>query len=232
MYIPSYGSLYPELPWFYQNVHWCIIPFEVDPAIWDKFILKPLKQWFEKSSIVQVFAASYSTSAVGSYAEVGIMFPARYGDIKGASFAGMYVNNVPAICAGRELFGIPKKWAEVTFEKDQHSIFIAVKDKNMVLIEATLTLDDMSKVKTLPADPRLQVRETIMPDGSGFDTQHVLRMDFNYYELIEKRTGKARLKFGESEGNPLGLLEPHSVNGGIYGRANFDMSHGVILNLK
>jgi acetoacetate decarboxylase len=74
------------------------------------------------------------------YLEMGIGVPASFSDTAGQYAVYLYLDKAGAIVPGREIYGWPKKDAEISFTEDKEGITAQVVRDGVVLADAGLHL--------------------------------------------------------------------------------------------
>ncbi len=240
MPMPSHSPLYPPLPHQYRGVRWLTIVCEVDEARVAPLLPAPLEGAGAPNGRlrVEVFAGHYKETPYGEYTEAGVIVPSRYHDVLGQSFLFLYLDNVGAICAGRELIGFPKKDGDVTFSRagDRVRGTVVRGGHELLRVEADLVRDAerAPQVERLPLGPRLQVREIPRADGPGFDLRQVFRkdMDLDMLRVHERLTGHGRAVLSDGPDDPIGQLAPLDVLGAVYVALDFGLASSQVLHTE
>lgn len=241
MAMPQRFPLYPPIPRRYRDVQWCAVIAEMETARLRPFIPDPLEPLPLAKSVVEVFVAHYGVSENGSYNEAGLLVPCRFGEVSGQTFAVLYLDSVPPLCAGREILGFPKKDGHVHFRRealanDQIRVEGRVWRSGVEILSMSCVFESSSApeagvAQRLPLGPRLQVRDIPSGDRPGLDSRTVFRKDFapDAYRVREKRHGRGSLVLQDAPGDPLGALRPFTVIGAMYVVADFDLPYSEVL---
>jgi acetoacetate decarboxylase len=123
---PAYGPL----PTVYRNVLFNYVYFTVDPASIEVLLPAPLTPCEEglcaAFSIKVPFSSSY-----GAFDEMGVVVQAVFKGKKIFYLPALFLNNDSAIAAGREIYGSPKKYADIEL-KENAGIYTGTCRKNGV----------------------------------------------------------------------------------------------------
>ena len=154
--MPHQCGLFPPPPYQYPQMRAIISLFQTPLEIKKKYIppdFKPLRT----SDVL--FITEYADTTIGPYNESLIMLTCRHKQKMGLFVLNIYVTTDDALCAGREIWGYPKKIADINLS--------ALKDKK---VQGSLTrrgvkfLDMEIEVSDEPPklDPKATL-ESLMP---------------------------------------------------------------------
>ena len=116
--MPLSSPAYPRGPYRFVNREFFIITYETDMEALRAVVPEPLEVI---DPIVRYeFIRMPDSNGFGSYTESGQVIPVRYKGEMGGYVHSMYLDDLPPIVGGRELWGFPKKLATVslTVESD------------------------------------------------------------------------------------------------------------------
>lgn len=108
--IPSIAPLYPDPPIEYRDAR-MIVAFVEGSA--PASVLPPLLEPTPSPTRFVVFA-DYPDTTIGPYREVVVLVSATHRGQPGLFCPLIYVTSDAALCAGREVWGFPKKLADIT----------------------------------------------------------------------------------------------------------------------
>lgn len=106
--MPIHSPAYPAPPNRFNNREYFIITYETDPAALKKVVPYPLK--VGEPVVKYEFIRMPDSSGLGDYTESGQVIPVEFNGTRGLFVLSMYLDNEPAILAGREIWGFPKKY--------------------------------------------------------------------------------------------------------------------------
>jgi acetoacetate decarboxylase len=106
--MPVNRPAYPAPPNRFKNREYFIITYETDPAALEKAVPSPLK--VGEPVVKYEFIRMPDSSGLGDYTESGQVIPVEFNGTSGLFVLSMYLDNEPAILAGREIWGFPKKY--------------------------------------------------------------------------------------------------------------------------
>jgi acetoacetate decarboxylase len=164
-----------------------------------------------------------------NYLEGGIVVPVRYGDLVGGHVLYEYVTTDDAMAGGREVWGYPKKLAEVSFDENgTGAITASVTRLGRTLIDARFRPAEVAFEKP-SLHPRIQVKRIPRADGCGYDVDQIIRNDLRDPKIIQQVSGTATVSLGGSPFmDPLFELGVERVIGAEFVIAEFYLDYGVI----
>ena len=110
---PWISPLYPKPPYYYTETEFMGVIYEMDEKVLEDMIPAPLELVGNIISATMI-GSSKVVTGLGEYIESAIWIPVKYKDTVGIFATLLYLDNERAIAAGREIWGIEKKRAEVT----------------------------------------------------------------------------------------------------------------------
>jgi acetoacetate decarboxylase len=225
--LPDYAPLYPQVPYHYKNYHKISVYCRGNQEAIKRF----LPSNFEfVSDIFEIFVLkNEEIDGLDPYSEGGIVIPCKYKDQIGAYMAYEYVDTDDALCAGREIWGYPKKLAEVIYEEKNNKIQGKIIRKGKTIIDISLTFDD-AKVNPPNMFPRLQVKRMPRADQYGVDMDQVILNKFVDSVIHTRKQGSATVNWEHSSHDPLAELGPTEVLGGVFVIGNFTLTYGKVID--
>lgn len=121
--------------------------------------------------LVSVFMAEYPKTNFGSeYREAALLLSCRYKDEIGSLCMGIVVDDDVALILGREIFGFPKKIAEISLEESGDTVRGSAKRRGIEFVEITADLGPESELANLPqTGPTFLVKAFPAADLSGLE---------------------------------------------------------------
>lgn len=188
------------------------------------------------SDIIEVFAYKcpkvYDLTVPGagprSYTESGIVLQAAVDGVAGGHVAYEYVTTDDAMAPGREIWGYPKKLAEVDWEVSGSTIRSRTVRRGQTLIDIKFTEGGAAYDKPV-LQPRLQIKRIPRADGAGYDVHQIILNRLGKWTLFDTVVGTAEVRLGGIETmDPLFDLGPLEVIGAEKTRAEFELGYGEI----
>lgn len=177
-----------------------------------------------------IFIAEYPETNLGpGYRESALFIRCKYKGQPGAYCISMPIDNEARMHNGRDIFGFPKKMADIHFERDNNRIHGWVERQGLrfVEIEGELSgtlpeLPPTGPTYLFKAMPRIDLKP-------GFDGPVFLASQKTDIELKSLEVGTASVTFQASEADPWAELEGLSVMMAFYIVSNNTMQPGEIL---
>lgn len=203
--MPAVAPFYEAPPYIYKENRSINIVFKTTSETIQALVPAPLVP--NPDSVLFIYFAKFNVVAPQEYhyLEMGICVPASYSDTAGQYAVYLYLDKAGAIVPGREIYGWPKKDAEIYFTEDQDCIAVQVVREGVVLAEAKLQL--LEKIEPIPQQPSTpwynlklipSVKKNAPPDVMQLTSMMIES------EMKEMYTGSATLKLGSSVSDPLG----------------------------
>lgn len=227
--LPDYAPLYPQVPYHYKNYEKISVYCKGHREVIERFLPKDFEY---VSDVFEIFVLKNEViEGLDPYSEGGIVIPCKYKDIVGAYMAYEYVDTDEALCAGREIWGYPKKLADVEYRNEHGQVHGKITRKGKVIIDIKLTLAD---VEVTPPNlfPRLQVKRMPRADKYGMDMDQVILNEFVDPVIHTRKNGTAEVNWEYSSFDPIAELGPVEVIGGVYVVGDFTLTYGKIIEDK
>lgn len=182
--------------------------------------------------LVTVFVASYPQTNFGSeYREAALLVSCRYKEQIGSLCLGIVVDDDVALILGREVFGYPKKMADITLDVSSNTAVGKARRKGVDFLEVRAELGPASDMTTLPqAGPTFLVKAFPAADLTGVEWQPKVVSSKIAPQVKEFRPAKScEITLRESTSDPWAAFPVKDVLFGGYIRANLTMAPGEVL---
>lgn len=204
---PEYGAP----PRTYHDSKLVLITFKTTPEILQKLVPKPLTP--NPENLVSVYmgefnAPDYSSGEYefkgGSYLEAGFVTSTTFEKQSGGYSLFLYLNKPMPTMSGREIWGFPKKDADIVMTEDKGNITITMVRLGKVLMKASFQRGE--KVEPLPkTNPKLRYNLKFIPSVKRNAPPDVMQItsyiqDSKVKELYK---GKATLELAGTSVDPL-----------------------------
>ena len=228
--MPRVAPLYEAPPYFYQGNRSINILFKTTRETLQALVPAPLVS--NPNSLLFIYIAQCNVVAPERfrYMEAGIGVPVSFSDIAGQYAVYLYLDKAGAIVAGREIYGWPKKDAEISFTEDNEGISAQVVREGVMLIDTRLHRSD--RIDPIPKQPRapwfnLKLIPSVKKNAPP-DVMHLTStlMESKTQELY---TGSATLKLGSSVSDPLGDIPILEILEGIYIVDDLTLGYGEVI---
>ncbi|MBL8448171.1 MAG: acetoacetate decarboxylase [Zoogloeaceae bacterium] len=119
--MPLASPTYPKGPYRFVNREYMIITYESDPDAIREAVPEPLEP-DGSNTVLYEFIRMPDSTGFGDYTETGIVIPCRYKGEMVNFTAQMYLDCEPPISGGREIWGFPKKLADVSLKVNRDTL--------------------------------------------------------------------------------------------------------------
>lgn len=237
---PAVAPAYPEPPWVYTNASIINVVARVQhPEGLGDFVAEGLEPRAGSDTVVFFFLDVPGIPEFGPdyhSSECGMIVPAQTpGGQQGGHFSFMLVDNDGALAAGREIWGYPKKLAEVRMRRTADDRIAASARHlpqrgrsagDVMHLEARLdgSADHLAE-SVAGLQPRLLARPVRSPEGRVVD-RTLMTVRNEILRVHERLTGSATVELGESQEESLHRLGRLDVLGAVYTRCDFTVDYG------
>ena len=165
--MPAHRPYGPPLPTQYRDVRFQTVFFQVDPTRMQPFLPAPLTPHPTVLCVAFGIDVPFSSS-YGPFHESGIQIQALFRDQPVFFNSHLYLDNVRAICAGRERWGAPKEYAEVHMEQNQNLLTCRTCQDGVEIMTLTTALGAPAQMADLmPMFPSYRLKSIPCADGPG-----------------------------------------------------------------
>ena len=231
--IPHRSPLFKPLPRLYAKFEKISVICRAPKEAVRRTLPEPLEY---VSDIIEVFVyrcpevhdLAIPGATPRSYMESGIVLQAAVDGVAGGHVAYEYVTTDDAMAPGREIWGYPKKIADVDWRTQGQTIASRTARRDHTLIDIEFTEGPAAYEKPL-LQPRLQIKRIPRADGNGYDVHQIVLNKLSKWTLFETVTGTAKVRLGGQENmDPLFELGPLEVLGAEKIRAEFELGYGEV----
>jgi len=225
--IPHAAPLFGNLPYHYRNVRKISAFCKCDPAKLARMIPDEFELAGDQCEIFVMEAPD--AGPLGSYNEGGIVIPVTFNGQTGGHVAFEYVETDDSLAAGREIWGYPKKLADVpvVFGADGSASGQVIR-RGTTLIAIKFTPEDMLFDKPV-LQPRYQMKVIPSVDGVEPSSCKVIRNAVTDYMLHDRVPGRATLKLESSAQDPMAELGVIEIIGAELSSYSFVLGYGEVV---
>ncbi len=194
--IPIASASYGRPPCRFIDREYLIISYESDPEAIRHAVPEPLEP-DGSNMVLYEWTKMPDASGLGSYEESGIVIPCFFEGKECNFVAQMYLDNSPAMLAGREIWGFPKKLAKPEMYIAETETLTGTLHYNGIMIAVgTMPFKYMETDKAMMAKSltKTQVNLKLIPDVDG--TPKIAQLAaYNLTDVVVKGawSGPARL---------------------------------------
>jgi len=232
--MPGFSPLYGPPPFQFRDNRIISIVFKTTPDALQRFVPKPLLPNPYNLMFIYIGRLNIESPATGryDYLEAGIGIPVVFSTIPGNYPICLYLDKALPIVAGREIYGWPKKDAEITFSEKDGEISGRVERFGTVLVSLSGRLE--KKLDPIPTQPELpwfllkiipSMRKNAPPDV--WQLVSTRNIDVKTKELWNCT---ATCKLGSSPLDNLGDIKVVEIVGAQFSVGDFAMDYGEVLH--
>ena len=236
---PLTAPLYGAPPVKYSDSKFVTIGFKTSPEVLRKLVPQPLVP--NPDNLMGVYISSLNANDYQSggfsfpgrnYFEVALVIPVRFDKTMGNYCVVMYLDKtVAGVPMGREIWGLPKKGAQITFDEKDGKVSSIVSRFGTPIIK--LNFERVQKVEPIPPRPSTpmfslkyipSVKKDAPPDVMQL-TSYV-----SDWKRKEMWIGSGSVEFGSLSADPLGDIPVLQIVGGRYEVAEGSLPFGEVVH--
>ncbi len=210
LFAPEYGTP----PRSYHDSKLVSITFKTTAEALQKLVPKPLTP--NKDNLVSLYIGRFNTPDYrnddqlfkgDSYLEAGFVVPVNFEKQSGGYSLALYLNKTGPAISGREIWGFPKKEADIAMVDDQGTITVTMERLGAMLLQATFRKGE--KVEpVVQRPPRARYNLKYIPSVKKNAPPDVKQLTSYLQEttLKELYKGKATLLLGGTNVDPLSSI--------------------------
>ena len=228
--MPIEGPAYKIGPIRFVNREYLIIEYETDETLLKRLIPEPLE--LQAPIVKYEFIRMPDSYSLGNYTESGQVIPIKYKGKPGNFTLSMYLDNFPAIVAGREIWGFPKKWAKPHLEVQEDALIGTLHYGSELIARGSMGYKyeqlKLQDVKKATESPNYLLKVMPNPDGSPRICELVC-----YYltdlEIQGAWKGPSKLELFPHAMAPVANLPIHKVISATHFIANLTLDLGEVV---
>ncbi|WP_060863381.1 acetoacetate decarboxylase family protein [Paenibacillus riograndensis] len=224
-------------PTTFYNAETLTVYWETSPGIIRRILPPPLEPG--PRPLVQAFVADYPrTSFCEPYREAAIFVLAQYNGQLGSYCLSMPINDDIAMGLGREIYGFPKKMANISLSKEDQRISGSVSRRDIEFFRVKAALsgkmnagDGQQILDKYYGDglPVFNIKYSKSADGNGFDLPPLLIGQSTSMDISVLKAAEVEVTLSDSPHDPWAELEVVKLLGGIYTVSNTILLRGSVL---
>ena len=213
--------------------------FETKPEVVKQLLPPPLNPG--PMPVAGVFVANYPKTNFGvTYSESALFLQATFDGEEGAYCLAMPVTDDMALILGREVFGYPKKLANISLERKGQEVKGWTERRGTRFLEVraklTGTFNDEAAQKIMLENMGTELDIVVYnfkyfpsPEGTGFDYNPRLVKEVVQIRPTSLQMGEAELVLQSSDHDPWADVEVVRVLGAVYTVGNNTMLPGSVV---
>lgn len=229
--MPLTNPAFPPGPYRFINREYLIITYRTDPAALQRVVPEPLK--VAQPLVKYEFIRMPDSSGFGDYTESGQVIPITFQGRNGGLVHSMFLDDEAPIAGGREIWGFPKKLANVSFKVETDTL-VGTLDYGRIRI-ATGTMGykykplDTTAIAKAMVEPGYLLK--IIPNVDC--TPRVCELVEYYLEDITVKgawTGPAQIELGHHALAPVADLPVLEVVSAVHFVADLTLGLGKVVH--
>ena len=222
------GWPYYRLPSAYRDVLLQLALFRADRDAAARFVPEPLAPG-DGTCLLATLDVPFSSS-YGPFQESFLAIACQLRADACAFIPLVFLNNPRAICAGREIYGTPKVWADVTLERHRDALLGRTRLDGATLIELETRSATPIPEERLPRlFPAYRLKVIPSADGRGAAVKQLVTAAPSDARLTDPRVGSAEVRFHAAAGLDLRALQPIGAVEGFTYRMSYLEGWGEIV---
>ena len=227
--MPAHRSYYPPLPTYYRDVRFQLAYFQADPSRLRALLPEPLEPDADGLCVAFGIDVPFSSS-YGPFHESGLQIKVNFRGQSGFYNSHLYLDNVPAICSGRERWGAPKEYAAVSFEQHNNILVSRTLKDGVNIMTITSELGAPTTPEALiPMFPSYRLKLIPRADGPGPAIKQIVTaapQDVTTHLLYQ---GSGTVTFGATANSDLRPFGPLKEVAAFYQVASYTETYGEIV---
>jgi acetoacetate decarboxylase len=230
MSTPLLSPLYPGPPYHYVDAKLFLALFNPTEASIKALLPPPLRP--SQMPLAGLLFAEQPCKETGTFMESGMLVQCMFDNPKtkeeevGVYFCYNYVDSDIAQAAGREIWGYPRKRAEISLDWKKDTIIATTEREGMTILKATCKLADEGE--WIDSGPNINVKMIPSVTGKGYDLG-VITAAYLTYDVKKGRSGdvEVELQNGPNDDFSKVILESNMI--GLYFDCDILVPEGKIV---
>jgi acetoacetate decarboxylase len=206
------GNPYFRLPCYYRGTRTQSIYFLADPSAVYDFLPEPLEPASSGLCGVITVHAPF-TSSYGEFSVSYLLLQATFQGQLVFYIPYLFENNPSAMCAGREIWGTPKVFADVSLEERRPTLVGRTRVNGVPLIETTSTSSAPGDSAEIPTAPVLRLKIIPRADRPEAAIKQLVTGGATDRVIHSLAKGIGTVKFGKTDLADLSGLQPREIVG-------------------
>jgi acetoacetate decarboxylase len=226
--IPGAAPCYGPPPYAYRRCPQLIVVFRSSTEAIRALVPEPLVP--NGDDLAFLMLGTMRTDEFGDYNESILAVPAGLGEVAGNFVVFQHVDADEPMAGGREIYGWPKRLADIRRSEDDGRVTATTERRGSVLVRATAELAGAARPEDLMLSPtwlNLKVIPSIV-DGARPAVAQITATTLINVEIEEARRGPATLELSSTAADPLGRLQIDEVLGAVDALLSFDLVGGQV----
>ena len=227
----SFGQSQPVT---YKGSETMSITFQTTPEVINRLVPVPLKAYPGEIMIISIALHNVESAFIDKqkqmsdykYHEMYLTIPAEFNGKAGGFMPLLYLDKVDPIILGREIWGFPKYFAEINFQKDEKKTSARVSKDGKLLIEIDLELGKMTN-PIVESDPLMYILKYIpsIEEGS-VDVKQLNSLYSSQFSYSKFQEANGKLTINNIPDASIGEIPVVKILNASYSVSNFVLGFG------
>ncbi|MHA1930682.1 MAG: acetoacetate decarboxylase family protein [Candidatus Thorarchaeota archaeon] len=231
---PIASPTYPKAPYHYKDAKLFLALFYTPEEVVSQILPKPLRP--SQMPLVGLMFGEMPCVEAGTFMEAGLLAQCMYDDPEtgeenvGVFFSHNFVDTDVAMAAGREIWGYPRKIADIKMDWKEDTLVATATRHGTTLLKATCTFTDEGE--WIDSGPNINAQLIPSITGEGHDIARLNAAQLTY-DIKNGRSGDVEVEFASGKDDDLSMLKIESTMIGLYFDCDILVPYGkTIAELK
>ena len=228
--MPPASPLYEMPPYHFKGNRSVNIVFRTTPEALRALTPDPLLPNPHHLAFFYVGEYLMETPLKNCYKEAGVGIPVSYSDTEGNYMVYLYLDPACAIVPGREIWGLPRKDANIAFEETPEGFTATVSRAGITLV--TAAMKHGKRIDHITAQPNIpSFNLKMIPSVKRGCPPDVMQITATTVSTVKRELyrGSASLAFDSTPSDPLGRLPIVEILGGEFTLNDFVLDYGDVI---
>ena len=227
--MPGDAPAYPPPGGYYSNVVFQMVYFTTEPANIEPMLPEPLLA--SPGGRCCAFAVDARFCAdYGPFKEVGVAVGCRLDGQEAFFLPSLFLNSADPITPGREIWGSPKKFADVTIKHEGNEITTTAVRADVQIMQINSRMTEIAREEEVPPLwPVYNLKIIPSADGNGLSVKQLIKgpppEDVKVHKLFK---GPGVVSFSPTVAGEFWRLTPKTFEGAIYQECSYRQGFGKI----
>jgi acetoacetate decarboxylase len=227
---PILTPMYPAPPYHYVDARLLLALFNPPEDAVQGLLPEPLRP--SQMPLAGFLFAEQPCKEAGTFMESGVLVQCLFDNPQtkqeevGVHFAYNYVDTDVALAAGREIWGYPRKLADISLDLKGDKVVGTTSRDGKTLLRATCSLEDEGE--WIDSGPNVNVKMIPSVTGTGYDMA-VITAAYLEYAVKNGRSGEVELEFQSGPRDDLSAIKIETPMIGLYFDCDILLPEGKIV---
>lgn len=229
--MPAFSPYYPMPPARYRNVRFQYVCFHADPAAVDR-VLPACFAPADDGFCAAIGIAAPWTGNYGAFEESVLVVKCLHEGQTGYFAPVVFLNSRGSIPAGREIYGTPKVFADMTVAMEERVMVTEARVADTAIMTVRSTMHRPAATEDLPnLLPAWRLKVIPRADGKGAEVMQLIDASTTMSEVTTHvaRAGDGIVQFNPSPIYDLSDFTPRTYLGAYYAEMDYTEGHAEIV---